>query len=51
MGLCFESSVEPPSGELEEPETSPQRATGWRDVKNFYVLQIRLPFAVKFLGS
>ena len=37
-----------PSG-LEEPETSPQRATGFAARKNSLRPAIRLPFAVKFL--
>ena len=37
-------------GGLEEPETSPHRATGLVGRKMIYVLRIRLPCAVKFLG-
>ncbi len=37
-------------GGLEEPETSPQRATGLAARNKFLRLTIRLPCAVKFLG-
>ena len=46
---CFKLCVAPPSDGLEEPETSPQRATGLAARKNSLHPTIRLPFAVKFL--